>query len=132
MPDIRIIRLANMNNRLRKIFFWIPVLLPVIFSGCYNDSEEDVYQFFNLSNNGCDTTLVVYSKQMKTLFDSKCNSCHTSNAIVNFDTYDHAYSYAKDNGAKIYNTVATGSHQGVTLSDCEKTMLKKWTENPAP
>jgi hypothetical protein len=121
-----------MTLRPRKYFLWKLILPLLLLSGCYNDNEEDVYQYFNLNGTGCDTVLVVYSKQMRTLFGSKCNSCHTTNAICNFDTYDHAYNYSKDNAEKLYTTVTGGLHQGVTLTDCEKKMLKKWTANPAP
>jgi hypothetical protein len=113
-----------------SILFFLLLAAATLVS-CYRDNEEDIYQFYNLSNSGCDTTVVTYTKQMKTFFDAKCNSCHTSNAVCNFDTYQHAYDYAKNNGAKLYSTVTATNHQSVSLTTCEKSQLRKWSTNPA-
>jgi len=107
-------------------------MIAFLMQSCYNDSEEKINGITD--PNACDTlAAVTYSGQMKTLFDNKCNSCHISQ-FPNFNTYDNSFNYVKDpvNSENLYFTVAEMSHQGASLTVCEKAQLKKWLKNPAP
>lgn len=109
----------------------ILAVIAMAFCGCYNDNEEDIYQYYTAGTGSaaCDTGAVTYQKQMKNFFDSRCGSCHPGHN-VDLSTFSAAHDYAVSNGSTLYNTVASGNHHGISLSDCEKTILQKWINNP--
>jgi len=54
----------------------IAFALTLTISGCYYDSEEELYP----GSSSCDTANVTYSASVAPVFAANCNSCHSGNA----------------------------------------------------
>ena len=106
------------------------ISVVVLFSSCYNDNEEDIYQYF--AETTCDSVNITYSKHIKPLFDSRCKSCHNgADANCNLNNYENAHAYAIQPNTNLYSYVSDGSHKNQILSDCEKKQLKMWIDTGA-
>lgn len=112
------------------LFFIISSLL--YFSSCYYDNYEEIYPKDPNTAGVCDTSNVLYTSDIKPIFDLKCKSCHSSGNSTgcNLENYNVAKSYIIAKGFKLYDKVKNNNHQNITLSDCEKLKIHRWTINP--
>jgi hypothetical protein len=110
----------------------------VLFQSCRSENEEEFFgNKFRSDSNYCDTAYVTYSKQMKSMFDSKCISCHTGGSAVvgcDLDNYSNIMVYvnAHQPSTRLYDYVKYNTHQGIVLDSCELKKFYKWMLNPAP
>ena len=109
------------------------LLTGFAFSGCYYDTEEELY-----STVSCDTTNVTYSGTVKPLIEQQCLSCHSGaqpSGGIDLSTYPSVKIQA-DNG-KLYGAIAQldgfqPMPQGSRLSNCDITKVKIWVDASAP
>jgi uncharacterized membrane protein len=111
-----------------------------IFSlqSCYYDNVEELYPEIT---NGCNTTNVSFSKDVKKIIDSRCIGCHsTVNYItigggVALEGFENVKTSA-DNGGLLgsithdsgYSKMPKGSSK---MDDCKIKQIKKWIEDGA-
>lgn len=101
--------------------------------GCYYDVEEVLYP------NGCDTSEITYSQDVRTILESNCLTCHdplSQNGNVNLEGYDNVKVYV-DNG-KLLGTIRhedgfSAMPQGTSqLSSCTIEKIQAWVDAGAP
>jgi len=120
---------------IRKTLIYVVFLF--VLSGCYYDSEDELYP--SIAPNNCDSIIGLYSIEVKPLLDIKCNGCHNTqnpSAGIILDTYEKA-KFTALNG-KLFEAVRHES--GVSpmppgapkLSDCDIAKIKKWKDLGAP
>ena len=114
--------------------FVLPLLMGILFSGCYYDNEESLYA--NYKNPGaqissCDTVNLTYTRQIKAILDANCILCHytgSGHAAI-LDSVTAVMSAAAI--YNLYNNATNSNHQGnVNLDNCSKTQLRIWSLNP--
>jgi len=112
---------------MRILLTTIIILTLFTHTSCYNDNEEDIYILFS-----CDTVNVSYTENLKSLFDSRCVSCHNgSHSTCNLNNFDNAHSYAIKPETNLYTIVEGGTHKNQVLTDCEKNQLRLWISTGA-
>jgi hypothetical protein len=113
----------------------LAVITAMLFSGCYYDTEEELYS----GDIVCDTASVTYSTTIKPLVDGSCTSCHSGSAAsgnIDLTTYAGIKAQA-DNGA-FYGAIAHADgfspmpQGGNKLSDCLIAKVKHWIDQGAP
>jgi hypothetical protein len=109
------------------------VLTGITFSGCYYDTEEELY-----SSVSCDTASVTYSGTVKPMIEQQCLSCHSGaqpSGGIDLSTYA-AVKVQADNG-QLYGAIAhlegfQPMPQGSKLSNCDISKVKIWVDASAP
>lgn len=116
----------------------------IIFQGCYYHKADQQYPS---TNNGCDTTVVRYTVEIKSILDANCKTCHDengANTVSGFNLYDYSTisSLALD-GQFTYGTLLSAvMHTGGApempepegspkLQDCDINMIAAWVHNGA-
>lgn len=112
----------------------LAVLIAILLSTCYYDSEEYLYPQVN---NTCDTTQVTFSLGVKTILQNNCYSCH-SNTTSEFGNNIRLEDYADvktvaDNGRLLGSISHSGGYAAMPmgsakLEDCKITIVRKWIE----
>src|SRR5688572_15788772 len=109
----------------------LAVITAMLFSGCYYDTEEELYA----GNAACDMASVTYSGTIKPLVDGSCVSCHSGSAAsgnIDLTTYTRIKAQA-DNGA-FYGAIAHAAgfspmpQGGNKLNDCLIAKVKHWID----
>lgn len=93
---------------MKKIFYALAftLFLSMFFMSCYYDHEETLYITPPGQQNGiCDTVNVTYSNVVKPIFDSYCNSCHSSGATFNFNGYSPLSAYLAGNSQRLIDNI---------------------------
>ncbi len=122
-----------------KILLYVSLLLLLILSACYYDSEEYLYPQLN---SQCDTTNVTYTTSIQPVLQQYCLSCHsnaTASAFggnIKLENYSDVKTYA--NNGILYGVV---SHQpgyppmpqgANKLDNCTVSTFKIWVDAGAP
>ena len=122
---------------MKKYIFVIVLIISIVsLTGCYNDTEENLYgaPVCNLDN-------VTYLLSVQPIIANNCYACHsTANAPTNgsgivLEGYDKL-SIAVNNGLLI-ESITHGPNaspmpkNAPQLSDCKINTIKKWIENGA-
>ena len=115
-------------------------LFTVMFEGCYYDKADQQYP-----GGTCDTTVVRYSVEIKSILDANCSSCHHGSApISGIDLYDYAtISTLALDGKYVYGSLLSAVlHEGgnpnqmpqggAKLPDCELNKFRAWVNRGAP
>lgn len=120
-------------SSLRFLLMFIGLSL-VIFSGCYYDSEEDLYP-----DTGCDTTNVSFANDIQPILVNSCLSCHSAEANQgNIDLEGHAavLNFALDGslvGSVQHSSQYSAMPQGASkLDECKIAKLDAWVKAGAP
>ena len=82
-----------MKGTVKQVGMMILVFTALIVSSCYYDNVEDLYP------NGCNTSDVTYSRDVVSILQSNCLSCHndlSEQGGVNLDGYDNLIPYVED------------------------------------
>jgi hypothetical protein len=117
-----------MKKIIKSAFILSSFLL--LFMGCYNDNEADLYPF---SRTPCDTTNVTYSQTITPIMSATCNVCHStamaSGGVIT-DNYTDLSKVAANgklwggvNWSSGFNPMPNGGSQ---LSPCDLGKIKKW------
>ena len=113
----------------------------VFFEGCYYNKADQQYPS---SPNSCDTTVVRYSVEIKSILDANCKSCHNgTNSESGIDLYNYqTISALALDGQFTYGTLLSAvTHQGGApempqgqpqLQDCEINKIAAWVHDGAP
>ena len=112
------------------------VLMLVIFSGCYTDNYESLY-----NNGGCKVDSVAYSGNIKDIFTQNCalSGCHntaTHQSGVILDTYTGAHAAAT--GTRLIGAITHASgyfpmpQNANKLNDCTINQITRWATMGAP
>ncbi|MFC2176550.1 hypothetical protein ACFLR1_06245 [Bacteroidota bacterium] len=115
----------------------IPTLLLAcisLFSSCYYDNEEELYEIYNAGNN-CDTTGVSFSKDIMPMIQGNCiTGCHTAGGSGSgiFENYN-AVKAKVDNGS-LNNRVVVMQNMplGAKLTTCQIEQMQAWILKGAP
>ena len=115
-------------------------LLTVMFEGCFYDKADQQYP-----SVPCDTTVVRYSVEIKSILDANCSSCHQGSApISGINLYDYAtISTLALDGKYVYGSLLSAVlHEGgnpsqmpkggTKLPDCELNEFRAWVNRGAP
>ena len=109
------------------------VLGGMTFSGCYYDTEEELYNQVT-----CDTSNVTFSGTIKPMMDQHCTSCHSgAQASGGIDLTTYALVKVQADNGRLYGAVAhldgfQPMPQGGKLNDCEISKMKVWVDASAP
>ena len=113
----------------------ISLVVILITSRCYYDSQEYLYPQIN---NTCDTANVTFSLSIKPILSGYCTSCHSSanpSGNVILDTYA-GVSAQVTNGHLLSSIKQDGNvpamPQGGKLDNCSLAIIEKWIKAGAP
>lgn len=107
-------------------------------SGCYYDSQENLYP--SLNNTCSDTVNVAYTTTIVTILKSRCTTCHYTGATnagnVILDTYAGVKN-AVDNLNLLSSIEQNGNVEampkgGGKLDNCQLAAFSKWIASGAP
>ena len=118
------------------------LILGLSLSGCYYDTEEELYPDSGKTTT-CDTTNVRYSVEVKTILDAKCNStaCHggSSNPSgIPLDNYANVKAYLDVEKAQLISSIVQDGNasnmpkNASKLVDCDINMIKTWINKGYP
>lgn len=119
---------------LKKLFLPLTIVITLILTSCYYDSEEDLYPVLS---SACDTTSVTFSGSIAPLLANSCNSCHSNSTAAAFGNNIRLEAYA-DVTANIDGFVGsikqTGAYSpmpknGGKLSDCSILVVDIWVRD---
>lgn len=114
----------------------------ILFQGCFYDKADQQYPS---TSNSCDTTVVRYSVEIKSILDANCKTCHDengANTISGFNLYDYSTisSLALD-GQFTYGTLLSAvmhvggapfmPQSGGQLDQCDMNKIAAWVHNGA-
>lgn len=116
--------------------------IVVGFSGCYYDTEEELYPDSGKTTT-CDTTNVRYSVEVKTILDAKCNStiCHGGSdnpSGIPLDNYANVKAYLDVEKAQFISSIVQDGNasnmpkNASKLVDCDINMIKNWINKGYP
>jgi hypothetical protein len=125
----------------RFVFAVVSFLLGIIiFQGCYYDKADQQYPF-----TGCDTTVVRYSVEIRSILDASCKSCHQGPSPVSgYDLYDYPtiQALALDGKYTFGSLLSAVLHEGGNpnpmpqggnkLPDCDLDKFTAWVNRGAP
>jgi hypothetical protein len=123
----------KLKNRMRYVGI---LFILVVMSGCYNDTEEQLY-----GASICNPVDISYSSDVVPILSNNCYACHgQSNAPANgaaivLEGYDKI-KVAVENGLLIESIVhgpnaSPMPKNAPKLSDCKINTIKKWIEEGA-
>jgi len=123
MPENLTINIMKNLTKLLAIIF----VLTLLFCGCYNDSEEDLYKF---SKSGCDTTNVTYAQTVEPIIQTTCSSCHggtSPSGNLTLQSYSNVVSAVstKNLYARISSTSNPMPPSGL-MNACTIKQIKRW------
>ena len=113
------------------------LLLLLMFTGCYNDNEYDLYPFAS----ACDSSNVTYSQTISQIMTANCNVCHSTdyhNGNVVTDNYNRLSSLAKSANDSLWGSINHLSafkpmtKNAAQLSSCDLGKIKHWINAGAP
>lgn len=118
------------------------IVLAIVFGGCVYHKNDQVNP--EPPDNGCDTSNVKYSVDIKAILDANCKSCHNgANSPSGIDLYNHTViSGLALDGNFTYGTLLSAvKHEGGApqmpkggsmLSDCDINTIAAWVHAGAP
>lgn len=108
--------------------------IVLLFSSCYYDNEEELYENYN-NLNPCDTAEVSYANDITPLIEGNCvTGCHIAGGTGNGIFENHASVKDKvDNGSMLQRVVvAQDMPPGGGLTQCQIDQMEAWILNGAP
>lgn len=108
----------------------------LMFSSCYYDNEEELYEYYN-ELNPCDTAAVSFASDIMPMIQGNCISgCHvaggTGQGAGIFENYAEVKAKA-DNGSLMNRVVVVQDMpSGGSLTDCQISQVQAWILNGAP
>lgn len=126
---------------LKKFVFVAALIIAciTIFEGCFYDKADQQYP----SSGGCDTIVVRYNVEIKSILDANCKSCHNgASSISGIDLYDYStISALALDGQFTYGTLLSAvMHKGGApfmpknrpmLQACDINKIAAWVHNGA-
>ncbi|MBC6995378.1 hypothetical protein QWY85_00365 [Neolewinella lacunae] len=109
--------------------------LLFLFTACYYDNEEDLFQYVAQDPASCEVTVVTYSADVGPLLTTYCTRCHRvgrTDGNVNLEGYSRVLPYV-NNGALL----GTAGRQpgfpamppsGGSIPACDLQKLTAWIE----
>ncbi|MFZ1750079.1 MAG: hypothetical protein WAU01_07805 [Saprospiraceae bacterium] len=119
-----------------KIYkFFIVVLSISVVSGCYYDSEEDLYPAVV-----CKTDNVSFNTDIKPILAASCLSCHVATSTIgggiDLETHGNVLSYANDGSLVGSIKHAAGYSEmpksASKLDDCKIAKIESWVKAGSP
>ena len=109
-------------------FTAIIFVTSLLFYGCYNDSEEELYRFS--SSSACDTTNVTYAQTIAPIMQTTCTSCHGSSspsAGLSLSSYTDVVNAVNSKNllSRITSTSSPMPPSGL-MDVCRINQIKKW------
>jgi hypothetical protein len=114
------------------------ILLTVVVSSCYYDSEEYLYPS---TSSQCDTTNVTYSLSVVPIIQNNCLSCHSNSTAsmggnIKLEDYADVKLRADDHrllGSVEHQSGYSPMPQGAKkLDDCKISTIRIWVNAGAP
>jgi hypothetical protein len=118
--------------KMKNVFFTIAIF-TILFSSCYNDSEEALFPMNVIEAGNCDTTIFTYSKAIYPLMKGSCMSCHSTQTPV-LKTHDDIASNANKILACIKRTATfpMPPSEAAKVSDCNIIKFEEWIKAGKP
>jgi len=123
---------------MRKIVNGIFIIasLMLLFPGCYDDNEYDLYPF---SGQQCDSSNVTYSQTIAPIMTANCNVCHSTalaSGKVVTDNYTGLSVVAKNGklrgGVNWESGFKPMPNGGNKLSPCDVGKINIWINQGSP
>jgi len=119
---------------MKTLLFAMIVICCFTGSGCYYDSEEELY------GTGCDTTNVTYSVTINTIINNYgCLTCHSGPTPISgfsLQGYSNLKAKVDDNrllGAISHENGFAAMPQGMPkMNQCDINKVKAWVDAGAP
>ena len=115
------------------------IIIALLFTGCYYDSEE--YLFPEI-NSVCDTADVTYSGSIQPVLEQYCYQCHDNTNAASFGSNikleDYSDVVIRVNDGSLYGSVAHVSgfspmpRGGGKLDDCSILLFDIWINAGSP
>jgi hypothetical protein len=119
-------------NTMTRIQFII-IVLSILITSCYNDSEEALFPMNFIASGNCDTTIFTYGKAIQPLMKESCLGCHNTQSPILKN-----YSDVASNANKILTCIKrTGTFpmppsEAAKVSDCDIIKFEKWIKAGKP
>lgn len=120
----------------KNVFYITLMVILSIGSGCYNDTEEELY-----GTAACNLESLTYSLDVVPILSKNCYTCHSQSnapgrgAGIVLESYDKLMVAVK-NGL-LLESITHGPNaspmpkNGLKLSECKINTIRKWIENGA-
>jgi cytochrome c5 len=125
---------------MKRFFFCLSFSALAVLVSCSKDNETDVNNNpGNGGNNGCDTTSMKFSANVRPILETNCYSCH-SNAtfsISGVKLEDHADVKARAESGSLLGTISHAAgfppmpQGGSKLSACNINKIRAWINQGA-
>lgn len=124
------------TDAMKKYWYIAMMIVSVSLFGCYYDNEEELYPN---SQQACGTTPVTYSRDVATIIQNNCLTCHSAAAnmgAVTLEGYTSLKTYASN--GKLYGVISHAPGYspmpkgGNKMSDCNIAIIKRWIDDGAP
>jgi hypothetical protein len=135
MNGMKIFRYKHVKG-IKLLFLISGIVMLLIISTCYYDSEEFLYPQFG----ACDTTHVTFAGSVKPILQNNCYQCHSNTTYPsgnNIKLEDYAdVKVSADNGSLYGSVNHSGGYSPMPkfspkLADCNITIIKKWVDSGA-
>ncbi len=100
-------------------------------SSCYYDVQEDLHP--GIANQACDTSVALYSIQIRSIMQNSCNSCHNAGnaaAGIKTDNYQDLKTIANNGTLRGSINHVSGfrpmPQNMAKLGPCELQLVDKW------
>lgn len=117
--------------KILSVLFFSSMLM---FSSCYYDNEEELYEYYNQANP-CDTAAVSFANDIMPMIQGNCiTGCHVAGGSGNgiFENYNEVKAKV-DNGSMMQRVVVNQDMPpGGSLTDCQISQVQAWILNGAP
>ncbi len=127
---------------IRKFFFTVLCFFAalLIFQSCYYHKADQQYPS---TNNSCDTTVVRFNVEIKSILDANCKTCHNgTNSISGIDLYDYSTiaAFALDENFTYGTLLSAVMHEGGApfmpqsggqLDQCDINKIAAWVHHGA-
>jgi hypothetical protein len=121
-----------------KVFFAIIIICSAFLSGCYYDSQENLYP--TLNDPCSDTTNVTYSGTIVPIIQRNCISCHNTatpeNSNVQLSSYENVKIFVDNkqllNSINHVVGITAMPQNSPKLDDCTIISMTKWIKAGAP
>ncbi|MCX6224098.1 MAG: hypothetical protein NTV01_05025, partial [Bacteroidia bacterium] len=115
-----------------KKLFWIG-LVVILIASCYHDNEEFLYPKLD---QGCDTTLITFSKSILPILQTNCYGCHSASENANsgkgINLEDFSLLKQRVISGEFYASIVQNStlvqmpKDGAVLATCSLNKIKIW------
>lgn len=123
---------------MKKTLAILLLIIAIIFTNCYYDSEEKLYPVLSSS---CDLENVTFSATIKPILQASCYTCHSNSNYINQGSGIRLENYEDVKIQASSRLMGAIRHEpgfvhmplnGGKLPDCEINKIQRWIDNGMP